>query len=49
MKRDALRPRPPCNTASTLIRPRPTAAAALLLASVLSLPFALLALIQAVL
>ncbi|WP_176445067.1 hypothetical protein [Maliponia aquimaris] len=48
MKNAPPRATPPRSHAKALARPRPTAAAALLLASVLSLPFAALALTQAV-
>lgn len=46
MKNTPLRDSPPRPTAAALARPRPTAAAALLLASVLSLPFAVLVVLQ---
>ncbi|QRF66293.1 hypothetical protein [Ponticoccus alexandrii] len=49
MKTLIQKPRRAAVTVRTLDPPRPTAAAALLLASALSLPFALLAVIQALL
>ncbi len=49
MKKDALRKTPPRSAASDMARPRPTAGAALLLAGGISLPFAALALVQALL
>lgn len=48
MKNALPRAKPPRSPAVALARPRPTAAAALLLASILSLPFVALALGQAV-
>ncbi|WP_170940998.1 hypothetical protein [Antarctobacter heliothermus] len=47
MKRHPLRPASSRPTAAVLARPRPTAASALLLAVMLSLPFAAIALVQA--
>lgn len=49
MKKVALRKTPPRSAARDIARPRPTAGAALLLALALSLPFAALTLVQAVL